>query len=82
MAVGVGDGDGPAGTGDGVGAAAVGVSDSVGVGAVGDSAGPLGVHSGHGHPTTTGTIRRYMLPMSRRLTSSIHIQDKKAPIGL
>jgi hypothetical protein len=80
VGVGVGVGDGPAGTG--VGAAAVGVSDSVGVGAAGDSAGPLGVHSGHGHPTTTGTIRRYMLQMSPRLTSSIHIQDKKTPIGL
>ena len=82
MAVGVGGGDGPAGIGDGVGAAAVGDSDSVGVGAAGDSAGPLGAHSGHGHPTTTGTIRRYMLQMSRRLTSSIHIQVKSAPIDL
>ena len=68
------DGVGQAGTGDGVGAAAVGVSDSVGVGEAGESAGPLGVHSGHGPPigTTLGST-----PMSRRPMSSIPIQDKK-----
>ena len=69
-----GVGAGPAGTGDGVGAAAVGVSDSVGVGEAGESAGPLGVHSGHGRPigTTPGST-----PMFRRPMSSIPIQDKK-----
>jgi hypothetical protein len=69
-----GVGAGPAGTGDGVGAAAVGVSDSVGVGEAGESAGPLGVHSGHGRPigTTPGST-----PMFRRPTSSIPIQGKK-----
>jgi len=69
-----GVGAGPAGTGDGVGAAAVGVSDSVGVGEAGESAGPLGVRSGHGRPigTPPGST-----PMSRLPMSSIPIQDKK-----
>lgn len=74
-------GDGPAGTGagDGVGVAAVGVGDSVGVGEAGESAGPLGVHSGHGPPigTTPGST-----PMSRRPMSLIPIQDKRACVGL
>jgi hypothetical protein len=74
-------GDGPAGigAGDGDGAAAVGVLDSVGVGEAGESAGLLGVHSGHGPPigTTPGST-----PMSRRPMSSIPIQDKKARFSL
>ena len=75
-----GAGGRPAGTGVGDldGVVAAGAWDSAGVGV---SAGPPGLHFGHGHPTT-GTIRRHMLPMSRRLTSSIPTQDKKAPIGM
>jgi hypothetical protein len=73
----VGAGDGPDGTGDRVGAAAVRVSDSVGVGEAGDSAGPRGVHSGHG-PPTTGTTRRSTPLLLRRLMSLILIQDDQA----
>jgi hypothetical protein len=72
--VGVGAGPVGIGAGDGVGVAVVGVLDSVGVGEAGESAGPPGVHSGHGPPT--GTIPG-STPMSRHLTSSTPIQDKK-----
>jgi hypothetical protein len=67
-------GAGPAGTG--AGAAAVGVGDSAGAGV---SAGPPGLRSGRGR--LIGTIRG-STPMSRRLTSSIPIQDKKVVIRL
>jgi hypothetical protein len=79
----VGAGDGPAGTGDGVGAAAVRVSDSVGVGVgeAGDSAGPRGVHSGLG-PPTTGTTRGSTPLLLRRPMFLILIQDEHAIIGL
>jgi hypothetical protein len=78
-AAGVGDRPAGTGVGDSDGVVAAGAGDSVGDG-VGDLAGPPGLHSGHGHPT--GTIRGCMPLMSRRLTSSIPIQDKKASIGL
>jgi len=81
MAVGAGDGPDGTGAGDSDGVVAAGAWDSVGDGD-GFSAGPLGLPFGHGHPTTTGTIRRSMPPTFRRLTSSIPIQDKKAPMRL
>jgi hypothetical protein len=73
-----GVGAGPVGTGagDGVGVAVVGVGDSAGDGV---SVGLPGLRSGPGRPT--GTIHGFT-PMSRRPTSSIPIQDKKARVGL
>lgn len=75
---GVGDGRVGTGAGDGVGVAVVGVGDSDGAGD-GVSVGLPGLRSGPGRPT--GTIPGFT-PMSRRPTSSIPIQDKKARVGL